>query len=257
MRPPFYSPEFLQALACSWGGRVVSHEPLPLIEKGFWFLRRAYSLPYGLYGGFVHSPDYDLVRFLSMRYLRFAIVDFGNTMDPRMVPYMGVRRLTTHILTIPESMDSYLASLKKKRRRSLQNMMNRMRKLGVEISLSSVWLPDFYEVYRATSRSRPLSMSSIKCMENHTLLVSAVRRGKFLGGVLVLWSGDYALLWLAGWRKVMQLSEYLYYSSIRVAMERGIRYMDFGASHTQGVRWFKESMGGNPHTYQVFESRKV
>ncbi len=255
---PFPLPrDFVDAIACAWGGRVVMYEPLPLVEKGAWFLRRAYSLPFGLYGGFLDNPDYNLVRRLSMKYMRFAIVDFQNRMEPEEVPYMRVHNLTTHILTVPENMESYMSSLKKKRRRSLQNMLNRMRKLGVEVSLSWNWLDDFHDVYRRSTRSRPLSISSIRCLRDHSILVSAVRRGRFLGGVLVLRVKDYALLWLAGWKKQMQISEFLYYSVIEMAAQEGISVLDFGASHTQGVRWFKESMGGKPFPYRVFESRKI
>ncbi len=248
---------FLGALSCAWKGRVAMESPLPLIERGRWFLRRAYSLPFGLYGGFSDNPDYGLLRHLSMKYIRFAVVDFRNRIEPEGVPYMHVRTLTTHILPVPDDMDSYMASLKKKRRRSLQNMLNRMRRMGVEMSLSWNWIGSFYEIYRETTRSRPIGLSSIKCLRDYAFLVSAVGEGEYLGGVLVLRVEDYALLWLAGWRKRMQVSEFLYYSAIRVAMEEGIRHLDFGASHTDSVRWFKESMGGIPHTYRVFESRKI
>ncbi len=249
--------DFIDALACAWGGRVVAYEPLPLVEKGRWFLRRAYSLPFGLYGGFVQEPDYDLVRSMSMKYIRLAIVDFHNRLEPDKVPYMNPRTLTTHVLRIPSSMQEYLSSLRKKRRRSLQNMLNRMRKLDVGISLSRDWMDDFYDIYRAATRSRPLSPDSIRCLMKFSFLVSAVRRGRFLGGVLVLRVGDYAMLWLAGWRRHMQMSEYLYYSAIEVAMDMGARWMDFGASHAEGVMRFKESMGGVPHHYRVLESRKI
>ena len=257
---PFSNPQFIDAIARAWGGRVVSYEPIPLVEKGFAFLKRAYSLPFGLYGGFLkgREVDYLYLRRLSMKYMRLGIVDFAGRLNPQELPFMDHWRVKTHILEVPESMEDYLKGLRKKRRRSLQNMLNRMEKLGISISYSWKWIGHFHRAYSALPFVRkPLSLSAIEHLRDFSFLVSAVRGDEFIGGMLVLHVGDYGLLWLAGWRRGMQLSEFLYFGAIRRAIDSGMHYLDFGASPSEGIEWFKETMGGNPYSYNVFLSRKL
>ncbi len=259
IRSPFSSPDFVDAIARAWGGRIVSYKPIPLVEKGSWFLKRAYSLPFGLYGGFVDGEvDYLYLRKLSIKYLRLGIVDFDNRLNPDKLPYMSNWSVKTHILPVPDSVEDYLKSLKKKRRRSLQNMLNRMKRLGISISYSRDWIDHFYRAYSTLPFVRkPLSLSAIEHLRDFSFLVSAVRGDEFIGGMLVLHVGDYGLLWLAGWRRGMQLSEFLYFGAIRRAIDSGMHYLDFGASPSEGIEWFKETMGGIPHTYRVFLSKKI
>ncbi len=249
---PFHRLDFLELLARSVGGKLLYDGNIPFVRKGL-LLRRIHSLPFGFYGSFRNEVDYDYLKFLRKRYVRIAISDFNLKIDTENISGYRSEHVRTYVYV------HGVSKISKKRRRSLSNTFNKVKRYGISYSISNEHLADFYTLYVKHSRERKLRVwkfESIVVLKPFLKLLNVFKGNEYLGGLLMIVLDNYCLYWLMGWKRYenFNTSEYMFKLGIDICYEMDVRYVDFGASFTQGVSSFKSSFGAMEHTYRFIWS---
>ncbi|MCS7245869.1 MAG: GNAT family N-acetyltransferase [candidate division WOR-3 bacterium] len=252
MKNPFYDESFIRKLSIFSKGKIYTIYPLPIISKGL-IIKRAYSLPYGFYGGFIDSVDNQFLKLISKKFLRLFIYDFENKID---VSFLNKKEVFTYILQIPESLEDLHKNMKKSRYRSIKKLINKQKKLGIEVVEGFELFDKFYISYaNLYSRYHKIyKKENILLLKDYLRLLNVVLGNTYLGGILILKLKNYALLWLSGYYEFESFSigEFLFYISAKWAIENKIEFLDFGLETTSSVGYIKSSFGTIKYRYNVY-----
>lgn len=252
MKNPFYDEEFIKKLSIFSKGKVYTIEPLPIISKGL-ITKRAYSLPYGFYGGFIDKIDYQFLKSISKKFFRLFIYDFENKID---VDFLNKKEVFTYILQVPESIEALYKNMKKNRYRSIKKLINKQKKLNIKVIEGFELFDKFYKSYaKLYSRHHKIfKKESILSLKDYLKLLNVILENNYLGGVLILKLKNYSLLWISGYNEFKNFSvgEFLFYISAKWAIENKLEFLDFGLETTPSVGYIKSSFGTIRYKYNIY-----
>jgi hypothetical protein len=149
-----------------------------------------------------------------------------------------------------------------------RNMVRKAEKRGLRIAreTSQERADDYYDIYAAASQRwgydappYPQALFRELVASGHTELWLAYDDDGPVSGALLLDGSDDLLYWSGATvpgKQALAPSNALLSETIRSACERGVAYLDFGASDgLPGVEKFKQSFGAQAREYQVTELR--
>jgi hypothetical protein len=244
---------------------------MPFIEIGRGPFRTLWSLPFGTYGDPV-ATDRRLERelidvFLGMaserRCLEAAAI-LSSVEHPLDGLPAGVvqRREECRIIELEETFQHYRSKLLSGKRRQL---CNRAEEAGVVVRPidDQGGVREFYGAYEAESAEwggvHPYPYRFFEEILAHrdqgALILGAYLDDEFLGGHINFYFGDQAQAWQAGLTdraSSFEASAMLVVRAVEEAYRRGMKYFNLGSSDgNEGIIFFKESLGGREHIYQV------
>ncbi len=252
MKNPFKDEHFIKKVAEFSRGRVYSLEPIPIVYKGF-LLRRAYSLPYGFYGGFVDNADITFLKSALKKFIRFYIYDFENRIQG--IDFMDKKEVYTYILEVPNSFEDFLKAIHYKRYRSMRNLYNRAKRYNVNIVEGFDYFDRFYRLYEKvySKHHRIIKKYDIIKLSDFLRLINVISE-TYIGGLLIIKLKQYALLWLIGYEsyKNFSVGEFLLFKAVEWAIDNKIEILDFGLETTESVGFIKQSFGTIKYRYNVW-----
>ncbi len=252
MRNPFNDENFIKKISEFSRGKVYSLKPMPIIYKGF-LLKRAYSLPYGFYGGFVDNVDITFLKSTSKKFIRFYIYDFENRIQG--IDFLDKKEVYTYILEIPNSFENFLKVIHYKRYRSMRNLYNKAKRYNINIIEGFDYFDEFYRLYEKVylKHHKILKKSDIMKLSDFLKLINVISE-TYIGGLLIIKIKKYALLWLIGYKryKNFSASEFLFFKAVEWAIDNKIEILDFGLETTEGIGFIKQSFGTIKYKYNVW-----
>jgi hypothetical protein len=252
LKNPFYDKEFIEKLADFSEGRVEFFEPIAIISKGN-LIKRGYSLTYGFYGGFKDSIDKNFLKSISRNFFKFYIYDFENKIN---VDFLKNKKVFTYLLEVPQSIEIFFKMVSKNRYKSLKKLQNKEKKLNLTIKEGLNFFEKFYENYRTLYKKhhKVFKKENILKLKNYLNLLNVLQNDNYLGGVLIIKINNYALLWISGYRKLLNfdIGEFLFLISVRWAIENKLEILDFGLETTESVGFIKSSFGTKKYEYNVW-----
>ncbi|MDT7880164.1 MAG: hypothetical protein RQ990_04870 [Candidatus Hydrothermia bacterium] len=252
MKNPFYEKEFIEKLADFSEGKVEFFEPIAIISKGI-LIKRGYSLTYGFYGGFKDSIDKNFLKSISRNFFKFYIYDFENRIN---VDFLKNKTVFTYLLEVPQSIEIFFKMISKNRYKSLKKLQNKEKKLNLTIKEGLNFFEKFYENYRTLYKKhhKVFKKENILKLKNYLNLLNVLQNDNYLGGVLIIKINNYALLWISGYRKLLNfdIGEFLFLISVRWAIENKLELLDFGLETTESVGFIKSSFGTKKYEYNVW-----
>ena len=252
MKNPFYDKEFIEKLADFSEGRVEFFEPIAIISKGI-LIKRGYSLTYGFYGGFKDSIDKNFLKSISRNFFKFYIHDFENRIN---VDFLKNKKVFTYLLEVPQSIEIFFKMVSKNRYKSLKKLQNKEKKLNLTIKEGLNFFEKFYENYKTLYKKhhKVFKKENILKLKNYLNLLNVLQNDNYLGGVLIIKINNYALLWISGYRKLLNfdIGEFLFLISVRWAIENKLEILDFGLETTESVGFIKSSFGTKKYEYNVW-----
>lgn len=281
----FHSPVWLEALVGAFpafiGGWVTEREGtelvgfMPYIEIKKGPISDLWAMPFGTYGDPItrsHSTAFRLIeRFFEMsskRGCRRAGASLLFTDASSGLP-AGVASRTEEcrIIELEGTFDEYRSRIVSKKRRQLHNKALRAGVIVGKID-DREGLEALYDAYRRGSMEwggvHPYPMALFEELfavrDEGAVFWSATLDGEFLGGHIDLYFGGVAQAWQAG--LLERASEYdissmLVFSAVEEAYRRGMKEFNLGSSgRHDGIRFFKESLGGREHLYSILTMEK-
>jgi len=252
LKNPFYEKEFIEKLADFSEGKVEFFEPIAIISKGI-LIKRGYSLTYGFYGGFKDSIDKNFLKSISRNFFKFYIYDFENRIN---VDFLKNKTVFTYLLEVPQSIEIFFKMISKNRYKSLKKLQNKEKKLNLTIKEGLNFFEKFYENYRTLYKKhhKVFKKENILKLKNYLNLLNVLQNDNYLGGVLIIKINNYALLWISGYRKLLNfdIGEFLFLISVRWAIENKLEILDFGLETTESVGFIKSSFGTKKYEYNVW-----
>ncbi len=267
----FHRLEWLEVLQAALGGRIriLVHPEfyMPLHLKGFWPLRRVYSLDYDTYGGPVPrhrrgtGPFHMTPLFGSWDLVR--IVDFHGLLEP--VPGMDLQDAETQVIYarggIGEVRDNYHRSLKKALRKA--------RREGdqVEVARSEGQVAVFYHLYQQTVKrlgihKKPwrLFQEIYRRMVPRRLATFYLARheGQAIAGMVILKDARMALAWQEGYRPEALALNPLHLildRALEDACREGIPLFNLGPTPEgrNGIRQWKSHFGATSRFFTILQ----
>ena len=248
---------------------------MPYIEIRKGPLRSLWAMPFGTYGDPVvrNGPSaYRLIeRFFEMSSrpgCRRAGASLLCTDVSSGLPG-GVNRRTEEcrIIELDGTFDEYRSSRVSKKRRQLHNKAQRA---GVRVEMidDTDGLMALYNAYRRESKDwggvhpYPLTLFEelFASRDDGVVFWGAFLDGEFLGGHIDLYFGSVAQAWQAGLRErasEYDISSMLVFCAVEEAYRRGMIEVNLGSSgRHDGIRFFKESLGGKEYLYSTLTVEK-
>lgn len=252
MKNPFYDKEFIEKLANFSNGKVEFFEPIVIISKGS-VIKRGYSLAYGFYGGFKDNVDMNFLKTISKNFFKFYIYDFENKIH---ADFLKNKKVFTYILEVPQSIENFFKMVSKNRYKSLKKLQNKEKKLNLTIKEGFDFFEEFYESYKIVYRKhhKIFKKENILKLRNYLNLLNVLQNDIYLGGILIIKIKSYALLWISGYKNLLNfdMGEFLFLISVRWAIENKLEFLDFGLETTEGVGFIKSSFGTRKYEYNVW-----
>jgi CelD/BcsL family acetyltransferase involved in cellulose biosynthesis len=256
-----------RCLVAEDGGAVVGYLPFFLARKGP--VSRAWSLPFGTYGGPV-ALEGDAIGVLLDAYARLlrragvvevGWVDFGNLAEAEAWN-------ETHLVDLTVGFDHlYQDAFAVQRRQRTR----RAQRLGVTVrrSREEADLHAYFEIFRAKIEGfgrdnlypESLYRELFARGGDSVRLYVAEHEDKIVGGHLRFHYKDTVIAWygvVAKEHERLQAGTLLYTECMRAACEEGYATYNLGASlGKRSLIHFKESLGGVAYRYPVHVSRSV
>jgi len=252
LKNPFYEKEFIEKLADFSGGKVEFFEPIAIISKGN-LIKRGYSLTYGFYGGFKDNVDKIFLKSISRNFFKFYIYDFENKIN---VDFLKNKKVFTYILEVPNSIENFFKMISKNRYKSLKKLQNKEKRLNLTIKESFDFFEKFYESYKIVYKKhhKIFKKENILKLKKYLNLLNVFQNSNYLGGVLIIKINKYALLWISGYKKLLNfdMGEFLFLISVRWAIENKLELLDFGLETTESIGFIKSSFGTKKYEYNVW-----
>ena len=281
----FHAPVWLEVLTRSFpafrGGWITAREGdelvgfMPFVEIRKGPLKSIWAMPFGTYGDPIvrdkaTAPEL-IDRFFEISsglgYTRagadLLFTDVSGDMGGAVIRGTSECR----IIELEGDFDSYKARIVSKKRRQLHNKAQR-EGVVVEKIESLEDLRSLYGIYEEGSSGwggvhpYPLRLFEelFASRDKGAVFWGAYHDGAFLGGHIDLYFGRVAQAWQAGMTE--KASEYdisamLVFSAVEEAYRRGMREFNLGSSgRHEGIRFFKESLGGKEHLYSSLSMEK-
>ncbi|MDI6807727.1 MAG: GNAT family N-acetyltransferase [Candidatus Eisenbacteria bacterium] len=247
---------------------------IPSLRRKVGPFRFSYSLPWGTYG----SPLFlepagadDLWAMLSLlgtaNTHRVYLVDFWNRLPQ--VPNFVRQELITHLIELPENYENLWEKVYDKTQRETQRQARR-RDCAVHRVSSEDELKEFHTLHASLMTRKKAEAFSLDFFKrllrelgpSGTACFYLVRVGGEPASCVVVIAGkEMAVAWIAGgdnkflWNRPLNL---MYDAVLQDLISRKVRLFNFGASppEARGLRSFKESFGGKPYSYFVFDRKK-
>lgn len=252
MKNPFYDENFIKALCEFSKGKILSLEPIAIIYKGN-ILKRAYSLPYGFYGGFKDNIDILLLKEYSKKFIKFYVYDFENRIEN--VDFLKRKEVFTYILEVPESFEKFLKKVHKNRYKSIKKLYNKAKKYNISVVESLNYFDDFYKLYVKvySKHHKVFKKDDILKLSSFFSLLNVIS-DKYLGGILIIKLNNYALLWISGYEyfENFSIGEFLFCIGVDWAINNKIEILDLGLETTESVGFIKSSFGAIKYKYNVW-----
>ena len=252
MKNPFCEEEFIKKLAEFSEGKVEFFEPIAIISKGN-LIKRGYSLTYGFYGGFKDNVDKTFLKSISKKFFKFYIYDFENKIN---VEFLKNKKVFTYLLEVPQSIELFFKMISKNRYKSLKKLQNKEKKLNLTIKEGFDFFEKFYESYKIvySRHHKPFKKENILKLKKYLNLINVFQIDNYLGGILIVKVNNYALLWISGYKKLLNfdMGEFLFLIGVRWAIENKIEFLDFGLETTESVGFIKSSFGAKKYEYNVW-----
>lgn len=252
MKNPFYDEEFIKSVCDFSEGEIYSLEPIVIIQKGK-IIKRGYSLPYGFYGGFKEEVDIPILRKFSKDFFKFYVYDFENKI--RNVDFLKYKEAYTYILEVPDSFEVFLKKVHKNRYKSIKKLYNKVKKYNITMNESLDYFDDFYKLYVKvySKHHKTFKKNNILKLSKFLNLINVFYK-TYIGGILILRLGDYALLWISGYERFNNFStgEFLFCSAVQWAINNKIQILDFGLETTPGIAFIKQSFGTIRYKYSFW-----
>jgi hypothetical protein len=281
----FHAPMWLEALVRAYpafrGGWITSREGaelrgfMPFIEIRKGPLRSLWAMPFGTYGDPVATDGVVagrlLERFFEMASARSCARAGANLLYASAPPGLsgGIVRGTgeCRIIELEGSFDTFRSRLVSKKRKQLHNKAARA---GVETRIidEPAGLAALYDVYRRGAEDwggvhpYPFALfEELFSLRNEgAMFWGAYLDGEFLGGHIDLYFGETAQAWQAGMTErasEYDISSMLVFSAVGEAYRLGMRRFNLGSSgQHDGIRFFKESLGGRERIYSILTMEK-
>jgi len=279
----FHTPAWLNILTNSFdrfaggwitirnGSSLEGFMPFIEIERGPF--RTLWSLPFGTYGDPV-ALDRRAERELFDAFLHSAsrrrCVEAGanlfRTEQPLDLPAGIVqRREECRLIELEGTFEHYQSKLISSKRRQL---CSRARDGGVDVRPieDDGRMREFYRAYEAESVQwggvHPYPYAFFEELlarrDRGVLVLGAYLEDEFLGGHIDFYFGEQAQAWQAGLTERAsshEVSALLIVAAVEEAYRRGMKYFNLGSSGgNEGIVFFKESLGGREHGYQIIET---
>lgn len=281
----FHTPAWLHILTDSFprftGGWITIRNGsslegfMPFVEIVRGPFRTLWSLPFGTYGDpiAVDEPlERELLRAFGAKAserscLEAAAYLFGASGSLDVPAGMGLRREECRVVDLEGDFEHYRAKLLSSKRRQL---CNRARDEGVVVRRieDPGRLREFYDLYAAESAPwggvHPYPYSLFEGIHARrdlgALVIGAYLEDELLGGHIDFCFGGHAQAWQAGMSAraaSYEAGAMLVVRAVEEAYERGARYFNLGTSGgNEGIVFFKESLGGREHFYQIVETAR-
>jgi hypothetical protein len=281
----FHTPAWLEILSKSFhsftGGWITARSGktleglLPFIENRHGPFRTIWALPFGTYGDPI-SANQDVARRLIEEFFGMASgpscaaaeLSLLFTEPPRDLP-RGVTRRTEEcsLVELEGTFEDFRAKRVSGKRRQL---CNRSYRAGVEVRPieDPEGLRKTYEAYAIESRQwggvHPYPLTLFEELFAHrddgVVFLGGYIGNEFLGGHIDFYFGKTAQAWqagLTGRASTFEISAVLIIKAIEEAYRRGMEVFNLGSSGgNEGIRFFKESLGGSEHLYSILETHK-
>ena len=240
-----YNLEFIIVVAKDTG-RILCG--LPLIRFKLFFREYAHSMPYAANAGFCGGD-----KAMRNKIETYLLDNFGFS-------FIEFREYGTHDIG-PSSMVTQIMDLTpgseaiwKKINSAERSCVRKARKLGLSISQDRNGLDVFYDIFSkkmhqfgTPPHSKKLMSSIFKYGEGNVDLLVINKQGNTIGGIFLGYAKDRIYdPWVAVDDGYKQLSPYdfLYWSTVIWACEKGFKYFDMGRSKKDtGVYKFKKKWG--------------
>jgi hypothetical protein len=281
----FHTPVWLEVLARSFtafrgawitareGDELVGFMPFVEIRKGP--LKSIWAMPFGTYGDPIARDRATALGLIG----RFFEISSGprctragaDLLFTDVSDYKGheLMRDTSEcrIIELEGDFDSYKARIVSKKRRQLHNKAQRAG-VVVEKIEDPEGLRALYDIYKRGSigwggvHPYPLSLFEelFASRDRGAVFWGAYLDGDFLGGHIDLYFGKVAQAWQAGLTErasEFDISAMLVFAAVEEAYRLGMREFNLGSSgRHDGIRFFKESLGGREHLYSSLSVEK-
>ena len=281
----FHTPIWLEALVRTFpafsGGWITEREGselvgfMPYIETRKSLFRSLWAMPFGTYGDPVVRSRPTALRLIERFFemssgpgCRRAGASLFCTDVSSGLPG-GVNRQTEEcrIIELEGTFDEYRSRIVRKTRRQVRDKAQRA---GVRVKMidSPDGLAALYDAYRLGSKDwggvhpYPLTLFEelFALRDEGVVFWGAFLDDEFLGGHIDLYFGGVAQAWQVGLTE--RASEYgissmLVFSAVEEAYKRGMSEFNLGSSgRRDGLRFFKESLGGREHLYSTLTVEK-
>ena len=258
----------LRVIVAEDGGRVAGYLPYFVTRRGP--LRRAWSLPFGTYGGpacVIEASARPLVEEYTKLLSRPGFIEAG---------WVDFRKLTradepdswyeAHLVDLTIGFDRVFAEKYSKKRRQRVRGAER---LGITVRREPEGLSDYYRIFAEKIESfgrRPLYpeyfYSELLARGGGGVrLYMAYRDGTAMGGHLNFYFKDTVIAWysvVAKEHERTQAGSLLFAVCMRDACEEGYATYNLGASlGKDSLTRYKRSLGGVPHRYPVHVTRSL
>jgi len=253
LKNPFYENLFIEKLCEFSNGKILTIEPIPIIYKNF-LIKRAYSLPYGFYGGFKHKVDIQFLKEISKKFFKFYIYDFENKIEN--LDFLNKKEVFTYILEVPDSFEKFLKNVSKNRYKSIKKLYNKAKKFNLKVISGFEFFDKFYEAYSNVYKKhhKLFKKENILKLRDFMIILNVLKDEFYLGGIAILKINNYGLLWISGYNKYENFSigEFLFCCSVNWAIENKLEFLDFGLETTETIGFIKSSFGTIRYKYNVW-----
>lgn len=260
----------LRCLVAEQDGRVAGYLPYFITRRGP--LRRAWSLPFGTYGGPACVID-DAARPLLEAYA--ALLSRPGLIETGWVDFRKLTRTDepdawyeAHLVDLTVGYDRVFAEKFSKKRRQRVRGAQRLG-IAVERDRAGAGLGDYYRIFADKIEGfgrRPLYPEHfyrelLDRGRDRVRLYMAYRDGTPLGGHLNFYFKDTVIAWYSVVSKEherTQVGSLLFAACMRDACEEGYATYNLGASiGKDSLTRYKRSLGGVPHRYPVHVTRSL
>ena len=266
-----YSSFTVEYLVAREQGAVVGYLPYVLVDRRVG--RRAWSLPFGTYGGPVAGGRVDVAHALVQRFaalcgtprmLEVGLVDLSSSVTDERFSF---ETSTTHVIPLPSDFDVLWKRFEKSKRRQTR----KAEREGVSVTQcdSQSDLQAYYEIYLQRCRSWGQSLIYPQVLFDKLMadgggrvrLFLARHDDRLIGGHLNFYFGDTVIAWngvTSEHERASQASTLLYSTCLKHACESGFKRYNLGASLGKGsLEGYKSALGGDPLTYRTGRWRSL